>query len=192
VVNIKINVMTISNNKMVTLSYTLRANDKDGDVIEQTTADKPLQFVYGIGQMIPGFEANLEGKKQGEAYEMVLKPEEAYGEVNEDAIVELDKSIFMADGVFDEERFVPGAHIPMQTADGQRLNGIIESVGDEKIKMNFNHPLAGMNLHFTGEVIEVRDATEEELAPAAAAGGCGCGDDCSDDDCSSNESGCNC
>ncbi|MCF8362305.1 MAG: peptidylprolyl isomerase [Prolixibacteraceae bacterium] len=173
--------MTISKNKMVTLSYTLRANDKDGDVIEQTTADKPLQFVYGIGQMIPGFEANLEGKSQGEAYEMLLKPEDAYGEVNEDAIVELDKSIFMADGIFDEERFVPGAHIPMQTADGQRLNGIIESVGDEKLKMNFNHPLAGMNLHFTGEVIEVRDATDEELAPAT--GGC---------DCDSKDPDCNC
>lgn len=182
--------MTISKNKMVTLSYTLRANDKEGDVIEQTTADKPLQFIYGAGQMIPGFETNLESKKQGEAYEMLLKPEEAYGEVNDDAIVELDKSIFMADGVFDEERFIPGAHIPMQTADGQQLNGIIESVGDEKIKMNFNHPLAGMNLHFTGEIIEVRDATDEELAPAA--GGCGCGDGCNDDDCSSNESGCNC
>ncbi|MDA3815784.1 MAG: peptidylprolyl isomerase [Prolixibacteraceae bacterium] len=182
--------MTISNNKMVTLSYTLRANDKTGDVIEQTTADKPLQFIYGIGQMIPGFETNLEGKKQGDTYDMMLKPEDAYGEVNEDAIVELDKSIFMADGVFEEERFIPGAHIPMQTADGQRLNGIIESVGDEKIKMNFNHPLAGMNLHFEGDVIEVRDATPEELAPAA---GCGCDDgNCDDGDCSSNDSGCNC
>ncbi|MDA3881606.1 MAG: FKBP-type peptidyl-prolyl cis-trans isomerase, partial [Prolixibacteraceae bacterium] len=177
--------MTISNNKMVTLSYTLRANDKTGDVIEQTTADKPLQFVYGIGQMIPGFEANLEGKKQGEAYETLLKPEQAYGEVNKDAIVDLDKSIFMIDGVFDEERFIPGAHIPMQTSDGQHMNGIIENIEADKIKMNFNHPLAGMSLHFEGDVIEVRDATPEELAPAA---GCGCDDgNCDDGDCSSND-----
>lgn len=184
--------MTISINKMVTLSYTLRANDKNGDVIEQTAAENPLQFIYGIGQMIPGFEANLEGKKQGEAYEMLLKPEEAYGDVNPDAIVDLDKSVFMIDGNFDDERFVKGAQIPMQTTDGQRMNGIIENVEADKIKMNFNHPLAGMSLHFEGEVIEVRDATPEELTPSS---GCGCGSGGCDDhgcDCDSNEHGCNC
>ncbi len=185
--------MTIAVNKMVTLSYTLRSNNNEGDIIEQTSTDNPLKFVFGIGNMLPMFESNLIGLKQGEDFEMQLKAEEAYGETDPNAIVELDKSLFVVDGVFDEERFSIGSQIPMQTSDGQRLNGIVEGIEDDKLKMNFNHPLAGVDLHFTGNIIEVRDATEEELAPAM---GCGCGssgcepeDDCSSQGCGS---GCDC
>jgi FKBP-type peptidyl-prolyl cis-trans isomerase SlyD len=100
--------------------------------------------------------------------------------------------MFMVDGQFDSERFVIGTMVPMQTSDGQRLNGIINNIDENTITMNFNHPLAGRDLHFTGNVIEVRDATPEELNPSA---GCGCGSGgCDDSDCSSDDcgSGCNC
>jgi FKBP-type peptidyl-prolyl cis-trans isomerase SlyD len=184
--------MDISVNKMVTLSYTLRANDINGDIIEQTSPENPLRFVFGTGNMLPMFESNLIGLKTGDDFQMQLKANEAYGEVDESAIVDLDKNLFMVDGAFDEERFAIGAHVPMQTSDGQRLNGIVQDVAADKLTMNFNHPLAGTDLHFTGNIIEVREATEEELAPAM---GCGCGSSgCgSDDDCSSNDgcgSGC--
>ena len=164
--------MTISINKMVTLSYTLRSEKKEGEIIEQTPAEAPLKFVFGIGSMLPMFESNLAGLKQGDDFEMSIEAKDAYGEVDENAVVELSKEIFIVDGVFDVDKFAVGTQVPMQSSNGQRLNGIVEKIDDNNITMNFNHPLAGTGLYFTGNIIEVRDATEEELAPAM---GCGCG-----------------
>ena len=164
--------MNISINKMVTLSYILRADDKAGDLIEQTSEESPLKFVFGLGSMLPMFESNLVGSKQGDNFEMTLKAKDAYGEIDEEAIVELSKDIFVIDGVFDNERFQVGNQVPMQSSNGQRLNGTIVSVDDSTLTMDFNHPLAGIDLHFEGNIIEVREATEEELAPMM---GCGCG-----------------
>jgi len=175
--------MNVSVNKMVTLSYVLRADGNEGEIIEQTSNESPLKFVFGLGQMLPAFESNLIGLKQGDDFNMTLSARDAYGELDEEAIVDLSKEIFVIDGIFDEERFKPGCQVPMQTSSGQRMNGTIIEVDNEIIKMDFNHPLAGTELHFTGKIIEVRDATEEELMPA----GCGCG--CSSDDCSTG-SGC--
>lgn len=164
--------MTISINKMVTLSYTLRSENIEGEIIEQTPIESPLKFVFGIGSMLPMFESNLAGLKEGDDFKMALEAKDAYGEIDENAVVELSKDIFIVDGVFDEERFAIGTQVPMQSSNGQRLNGIVEKLDAENITMNFNHPLAGTGLHFTGNIIEVRDATEEELAPSM---GCGCG-----------------
>lgn len=175
--------MTVSINKMVKLSYTLRSNNNEGEVIEQTTAESPLQFIFGTGTMLPMFESNLAGLKQGDNFEMLLNAADAYGEIDENAIVELSKDIFIVDGVFDEDRFAHGAQIPMQTSNGQRMNGTIVSVDENTLTMDFNHPLAGMDLHFTGNIIEVREATEEELAPSM---GCGCGSG----GCGSHDHGC--
>ncbi|MGF7139011.1 FKBP-type peptidyl-prolyl cis-trans isomerase [Roseimarinus sediminis] len=184
--------MTISINKMVTLSYTLRQESKSGDVIEQTPETAPLKFVFGLGTMLPMFESNLAGLKQGEDFEMQLKASDAYGEIDENAIVELDKNIFEVEGSFDEERFAVGAQVPMQTSNGQRLNGIVKSVDADTLTMDFNHPLAGMDLYFSGNIIEVREATEEELAPSmgcgCGSGGCGSGEE----SCSTEGSDCGC
>lgn len=178
--------MDISLNKMVTLSYVLRANGKDGEIIEQTTNESPLRFVFGLGQMLPSFESNLHGLKQGDDFEMTLEAQDAYGELDDEAVVDLSKDIFVIDGIFDEERFRPGNQVPMQTSSGQRLNGTILSVDDENIKMDFNHPLAGTDLHFTGNIIEVREATEEELMPMSC--NCGCDSGCAESGCSDSGS----
>jgi FKBP-type peptidyl-prolyl cis-trans isomerase SlyD len=182
--------MNITNNKMVTLSYTLKADDQEGELIEQTTENTPLKFVFGLGAMLPMFESNLDGMKEGDNFEMKLAAKDAYGEIDENAIVELAKDIFLIDGIFDEERFKIGSQIPMQTSNGQQLNGIVIKLDEENLTMDFNHPLAGTDLHFTGNIIEVRDATEEELAPSM---GCGCGSDgCGDNGCSSDSESCGC
>jgi len=184
--------MNISVNKMVTLSYTLRVDDIEGEIIEQTTVETPLKFVYGLGMMLPKFESNLTGLKQGDNFEMKLEAKDAYGEVDEDAIVELPKEIFIVEGAFDDSRFTPGSQVPMQTNTGQRLTGIVLEVGKDTLKMDFNHPMAGIDLHFTGNIIEVREATEEELNPVSC--GCGCNSDCEDGGCSSDcgSNGCGC
>ncbi|MDD4225788.1 MAG: FKBP-type peptidyl-prolyl cis-trans isomerase [Mariniphaga sp.] len=187
----------ISKNSMVTVTYDLRIDDEQGEVIETATAENPLQFIYGAGSMLPKFESHLEGLKEGDPFIIQLSKNDAYGELNDDAIVELPKHIFIVDGKFDDEMIAVGNTVPMMSSSGQRLNGQVLNIGEEVVKMDFNHPLAGEDLYFTGRVMEVRDATEEELAALLATGGCGCGSEgCDDEGCCSgdheNDQGCGC
>ncbi|MGC9352664.1 MAG: FKBP-type peptidyl-prolyl cis-trans isomerase [Mariniphaga sp.] len=188
--------LEISKHAMVTLTYDLRIDDEQGEVIEQATIDRPLQFLYGAGTMLPKFESHLAGLKQGEPFKIRLSKNDAYGDVNEDAIVDLPKNVFLVDGKFDDELIAVGNSVPMMSSNGQRLNGLVLEIDDETVKMDFNHPLAGEDLHFAGEVLEVREASEEELAQILSGGGCGCGSGgCSDDGCGSDHDhnhGCGC
>lgn len=191
--------LEISKNSMVTLTYDLRIDDEQGEVIEQATTDRPLQFLYGAGTMLPKFESHLAGLKQGQPFEIRLSKNEAYGDINEDAIVELPKHVFLVDGNFDDELIAVGNNVPMMSSNGQRLNGLVLEVNDEVVKMDFNHPLAGEDLYFAGEILEVRAASDEELAEVLSGGGCGCGSGggCGDDGCGSdhhdhNHGGCGC
>ncbi len=183
---------------MVTLTYDLRIDDENGEMVEQATESQPLQFLYGAGVMLPKFESQLAGLNEGEPFTVKLKNHEAYGEVNDEAIVELPKHVFLVDGKFDDELIQVGNTVPMMSSNGQRLNGLVLEVGDEIIKMDFNHPLAGEDLYFAGKLIEVREATEEELQQVlSGGGGCGCGSSCgceSGDSCGSEHShgGCGC
>ncbi len=168
----------IKKHSMVTLSYDLHIDDKDGALIEKTTEDTPLQFIYGIGMMLPKFEEELSKFKSGEEFTINLRADEAYGEVNKEAIVELPKNVFLVDGKFDDELIKVGNAVPMMSSNGQRLNGIVLEIAEDTVKMDFNHPLAGEDLFFKGIVLEVRDASQEEIdAVLHPHGGCGsCGD----------------
>ena len=162
---------------MVTLTYDLRVDDEHGEVIEQATEEKPLQFLYGAGVMLPKFESQLSGLREGEPFTIRLNKNDAYGEVNEDAVVELPKHVFLVNGTFDEELVKVGNTVPMMSSNGQRLNGLVLEVDDDIVKMDFNHPLAGEDLFFAGKVLEVREASDEEVAQilSGGSGGCGCG-----------------
>ena len=178
--------MEISRNKFVTLSYELRLNDAEGEVIEKTDDNNPLAFLFGAGKMLQMFEDKLEGLKAGEEFSFQLKPDEAYGEVNPQAIVDLPKNIFEVNGEIDGSLLTVGNQVPMQDAQGNRLNGIVLEVTDDTVKMDFNHPLAGDALYFSGLVLDVREGTEDEIAEAAGLhdscgveGGCStCGSGC--------------
>lgn len=182
--------MTIAKDKMVSVTYNLRLDGKDGEIFETAEKTNPLVFLCGAGMMLPAFENGLMDKKAGDSFEIFIPAIDGYGEENEDAIVDLPKNIFQVNGKFDEELITPGNSVPMMSSNGQRMEGLVISVEDEIVKMDFNHPLAGEDLHFTGEVIEVRDATEEELNSAYSAGGCGggCGGgSCESGGCGSHE-----
>jgi FKBP-type peptidyl-prolyl cis-trans isomerase SlyD len=172
---------TVSKDSMVTVTYDLRLDGKSGEIFESATEESPLIFLHGAGLMIPAFEEQLTGKKSGEKFEISIPAASGYGEINEEAVVELPLDIFKVDGKADEAMLTPGNSIPMMSAHGQRMDGIVVSVKDEVVTMDFNHPLAGEDLHFEGTVLEVREATPEELSAAYSTGGCGCG---------SGESGC--
>lgn len=192
--------LEIGKYSMVTLTYDLRIDDENGEMIEQATDAQPLQFLYGAGSMLPKFESQLAGLHEGEPFQIRLNKHEAYGDFNQDAVVELPKHVFLVNGSFDEELISEGNTVPMMSSNGQRLNGLVLEVNDTSVKMDFNHPLAGEDLYFSGKVLEVRDASDEEIASVlSGGGGCGCGSGgcgsgCDDDSCDTGHShgGCGC
>ncbi len=191
--------MEIRKNMMVSLTYDLRLDGTDGEIIEQATNEQPLSFVFGAGLMLQKFEDLLEGKKQGDDFQIFLASTDAYGPEDENAIVDLPKHIFFVDGEFDDEIIQIGNSVPMMSSNGQRMNGLVLEITDDAVKMDFNHPLAGEDLYFTGNVLEVREATDEEIAALLSGGcGCGCGDEGCDDgscgggSCGSSGGGCGC
>ncbi len=162
--------MQITKNKVVSLSYILKRDNAQGEIIEETRAGDPLVFLYGIGQMLPKFEEHLSTLKTGDDFEFTLSSDDAYGEMDQDAIIDLDKSIFMVDGKIDDEMLAIGNVIPMRDDQGHMLQGIVVNVTNESVRMDFNHPMAGNTLHFTGNVIDVREATAEEISHGHAHG----------------------
>jgi FKBP-type peptidyl-prolyl cis-trans isomerase SlyD len=184
---------------MVTLTYDLRVDDENGEVVEQATEAQPLQFLYGAGAMLPKFESQLAGLHEGEPFTIKLSKNDAYGDLNEDAVVELPKHVFLVGGKFDDKLIQIGNTVPMMSSNGQRLNGMVLEVNDEVVTMDFNHPLAGEDLYFAGKVVAVREASDEEVAQilSGSLSGCGCGSGgcgsgCDDDSCGSDNSGSGC
>lgn len=190
--------LEIGKYSMVTLTYNLHIDDEKGEIVESATKEQPLQFLYGAGVMLPKFESHLAGLREGEPFTIKLNRNDAYGDVNEDALVELPKHVFLVNGEFDAELIKVGNTVPMMSSNGQRLNGLVMEVNDEIVKMDFNHPLAGEDLYFSGEVLEVREASDEEVAQILGGGGCGCGSGscgsggCDDDSCGTDNSGGGC
>lgn len=186
--------MKIADNKVVHLSYQLTI---DGQIADKATAEKPLQFIFGLGYLLPKFEENIAKKEIGEIFEFMLPAAEGYGEVNPANVVDLPKNIFEIDGEFQESMVQVGRTLPMMNADGGVLQGTILAVEADSVKMDFNHPMAGKDLYFSGKVELVRDATEEELRDGLFGerkqGGCQCGGSCSGD-CGEGcgEGSCNC
>jgi len=153
--------MIIDKNKVVALKYELRTNGEDGELVEKVDIDRPLQFIFGLGNMLEKFETNINGLKEGENFDFKLKANEAYGEQNPEMIVEVPKDVFKVNGKIDESLLVIDKVIPMRDQNGNHLNGKIVNVNGENVTMDFNHALAGSDLYFKGQVIEVREATEE-------------------------------
>jgi len=160
------------------------------ELMEKATEQQPLNFVYGVGMMLPKFEENLFGMQVGDKFDFVINCEEAYGEYDDDSVLDLERSIFEIDGKLDEEMIFEGNVVPLMDSEGNRVNAQIVSVSDSHVKVDLNHPLAGENLHFKGSVLEVREATEKELAALMGGGGCGSGCGCGDGGCESGSCGC--
>jgi FKBP-type peptidyl-prolyl cis-trans isomerase SlyD len=187
--------MQIENNKMVSLTYELRVNDEEGRVIETLDDTRPLKFIYGTGRLLPVFESNINSLRTGDPFKFKLESELAYGDKREDMIINVPISVFESDGKLNEDICKVGNEVPMTDSEGNPLTGIINEISDTYVKMDFNHPMAGLDLYFTGQILEVRDATDSEIAGTMhSCSGCGdhehadCGSGCGD----SSESGSGC
>jgi len=148
--------MQIGPNKTAKLIYTLTAMD-DGKVIEKVSEEKPAAFQFGIGQLLPTFEKNLGGLKANDEFNFILKAEDAYGPADPYAIFDIPIDTFEMDGKTDEKMLQLGNTIPMTDNDGNKHMGRITKVMPETVTMDFNHPLAGKDLRFSGKVIEVKE-----------------------------------
>lgn len=181
--------MEITDKKVVSLVYELRKDSAAGAVVEQVDNNNPLTFLFGSGNLLPKFEDNLAGLKTGGTFEFDLTSEDAYGPVVDNAVVQVPKNIFEVEGQMDENMLQVGNMVPMMDNEGRRLNGKVMEVTDEVVQMDFNHPMAGEDLHFKGEVTEVREATDEELTHGHVHGNNDCG---SCDDKPEGEESCSC
>lgn len=188
-----INKMKISTNKFVALSYDLTVGEgEERELMEKATAETPLEFIFGTDSMLQAFEKNIDGLAEGDSFDFTLTPEEAYGEYDDDHVVDLPRNIFEQDGVLNEEVIFEGNTVPMMDTNGNRLNGSVVEVKEDVIKMDFNHPLAGETLNFSGKVLTVRESTPEEIAAlfAPQGGGCGCSSGCGCGDGEEDSCGC--
>ena len=152
--------MKIGQNKVVGLCYELEV---DGEIVDRTTKERPLDYIHGTGALLAKFESGVEGLEPGEKFSFTLTPSEGYGEVDPDRIIDLPKQAFEVNGVIQEGLLVPGTTIPMLNGRGGVVPGKVLEVHQDYVKMDLNSPMAGKTLNFSGEILFVREATEKEL-----------------------------
>lgn len=155
--------MKASTDSVVTFHYTLTV---DGQPFEDSRrGGQPLDALLGHGQLVAGMEKALLGHAAGEAFGVDLTPDEAYGERREDAIQRLSKKIFDKG-----TKLAPGVSVTLRRKDGGVMQATVHKVGMTTVDVDLNHPLAGKSLHFDIELIDVREASEEERAHGHAHG----------------------
>ena len=147
--------MKVEKNKVVSINYTLKS-DK-GELLDTSEGKSPLPYIHGTGQLIPGLEKELEGKEPGTDLTVVIPPAEAYGEYSEEQVFVVGKEGFQG-----EEELVVGLQVQLDTGNGQAI-GVVTKIEDENVTLDLNHPLAGATLHFEVKIVDVRDASKEEL-----------------------------
>lgn len=148
--------MKIEKNSVVNIHYTL--TDDNGAVLDSSEGRDPLAYLHGVGQLIPGLENTLTGMVAGDSKKVVVAPKDGYGEFDNQLVAQVSK-----DGFRGEEELVVGMKVQVDTNEGQKIASIDKIEGD-KVTLNLNHPLAGKNLNFAVEIVEVREATDEEIS----------------------------
>lgn len=200
--------MKVAAEKVVALSYELIV---DGQLADKAGAESPLEYIHGTNMLLPRFEEEVEGKEEGEEFAFTLSPEEGYGVRNEEYVFPIPKAAFEMDGQLRDDLLQLGRSIPMLNSAGEVVTGTIIEILDDTVKMDFNHPMAGKTLNFSGKVESVRDASEKELKEGlhgeylpkegchchgkckhgeGEEEGCGCGD--GKEGCGCGEGHCNC
>ncbi len=147
--------MQISANMVVSIDYTL--TDDKGEVIDSSEGRGPLAYIQGIGNIIPGLENALEGKAQGDSLKVSIAPEDGYGERSDDLTQAVPKEMFEG-----AEEMQVGMQFQTMTESGPQVVTVI-SIDDEHVTVDGNHPLAGENLNFDVTIVDIREASAEEL-----------------------------
>lgn len=184
--------MEENNNKYIAVAYKLYSvEENETELLEEATTERPFIFISHMGVTLPAFEEKLVGLSAGEEFDFTIGKDQAYGDYDDEGVLELDKEMFCIDGKFDHEHIYEDAIIPLQNQEGQRFQAQVVKVGADKVTVDLNHPLAGCDLKFVGSVLVSREATNQELEQMAkllsgegcgGCGGCG-GGGCDNGDC---------
>ena len=156
--------MTISENKVVLIHYTLK--DDSGEILDSSEGKDPLAYIQGIGNVIVGLEEAMTGKAVGEKVKTTVTPEKGYGNRSDENIHKVPLSGFEADG---DEKLEVGMQVRVETNEGISIADVA-SIDGEEVTLDLNHPLADETLHFDVEVVDIREATKEELEHGHAHG----------------------
>lgn len=147
---------TVQNDVVVSMEYTLRVNDEE---IDSSKGQPPLEFLAGHGNIISGLEREMMGMKVGESRDVVIPPSEGYGEFDDQAYMDVPRSAFPPDMQVEE-----GLELSVRDDTGQARYARVDNIDGDVVTLNFNHPLAGDELHFNVKVVGLREPTAEELA----------------------------
>jgi len=147
--------MKVANGKLVTMIYDLYVDGFDGELIESVKEKEPALFLCGEGEMLETFEEKLLGMEAGDTFKFKLTKEEAYGDEDEEAYAEFPLDVFK-----DDEGGIPeiGDYVPMEDEDGTVFDGVAIEITEDNVVIDFNHPLAGEDLYFSGKIIKVENA----------------------------------
>lgn len=147
--------LTVQDGQVVAMEYSLHV---DGELIDSSVGHEPLEFLQGAGNIIPGLEDELYGMGIGEAKNVVVAAEDGYGELDPDAFIDVPRDQFPA-----EIPLEVGVQLQVQDDNGEAMMARIDTITDDNVRLDFNHPLAGKELVFDVKIIGVRDATDEEM-----------------------------
>lgn len=147
--------LTIQNDRVATLNFVL--TDDDGDIIDASEAGDPLVYLHGHENVVPGLETALLGKSAGDKLKVVVEPEDGYGEATTDELHAIPREAF-------DDDIEAGMLVELEDEDGEMIPVWIAEIEDDVVHVDVDHPLAGMRLHFDLEVLDVRAATDDEIA----------------------------
>lgn len=187
-------------NQYISLSYQLYIGEgQEQEMVEEAPKERPFQFITGFGVALDAFESQVINLKKDDTFDFSIPKEQAYGDYEPQHVLDLEREVFSINGHFDHEHIYEDAIIPLQNEEGQRFYGRVVEVGEEKVKVDLNHPLAGETLHFKGKVLENRAASIQEIEHMVKhlTGGCGghcddCGEGCGHDHCGEHGDDCGC
>lgn len=155
--------MRVEEHYVITISYELREGGPEGELLERMDINYPFHFLFGTGALLPAFEDRLYGLQEGDRFSFRLKPEEAYGPVEKGNILDVPREAFRIEGQEPPNLVMRGNFITLTDDGGESHHGKILRYDDEKVRVDFNHAMAGKELHFQGVVLKVRKATVDEL-----------------------------
>lgn len=149
--------LLIGDNLVVSMHYKL--TDDDGNVLDSSESSKPLSYLHGAGNIIPGLEKALIGKVKGDSLQVTIEPAEGYGEVMPDLIQTVEKSVFQG-----AESVEVGMVFEAKSPNGSIQHIVVKEVNGDEVTIDGNHPLAGVMLHFDIDIVDVREAMKEEIS----------------------------
>lgn len=154
--------MKLSKTNFVEVHYRLKEETENGKLVEETYEQDPIGFVFGVGMMIPGFETEIEGMEVSQKKSFQVVAEEAYGLYNDQQVISLPKENF-GNEEEQKEHVIEGKQIVLHDQGGREHIGLVKEIRETEIEIDFNHPMAGLDLFFEVEIISIRETTQEEL-----------------------------